>query len=59
MRSGFVYNSKWQTIFRQNMTRDRLLHLLRFVHFADNYLYYMEGTMGSVWPQAEIKINKK
>jgi menaquinone-dependent protoporphyrinogen IX oxidase len=27
--------------------------------FADNYLYYMEGTMGSICPQAEININKK
>jgi len=24
-----------------------------------NYLYYMEGTMGSVCPQAEINVNKK
>jgi hypothetical protein len=22
-------------------------------------LYYMEGTVGSIWPQAEININKK
>jgi len=30
------------------MTRDRFLHILRFLHFADSYLYYMEGTMGSI-----------
>jgi hypothetical protein len=24
-----------------------------------DYLYYMEGTMGSICPQAEININKK
>jgi hypothetical protein len=35
------------------------IHVLRYVHFADNYLYCMEGTMGSVCPQAEININKK
>jgi len=46
-------------IFGQVMTRDRFLHILRFLHFADNYLYYMEGTMGSICPQAEININKK
>jgi hypothetical protein len=27
--------------------------------FADSYLYYMEGTMGSICPQAEININKE
>jgi hypothetical protein len=27
--------------------------------FTDNYLYYREGTMGSICPQAEININKK
>jgi len=43
----------------QDMTRDRFLHKLRFVHFADIYLYYMEGTVGSIWPQVEININKK
>jgi len=41
------------------MTRDRFLHVLRFLHFADNYLYYVEGTMGSICPQAEININEK
>jgi hypothetical protein len=25
----------------------------------NTYLYYMEGIMGSIWPQAEININKK
>jgi hypothetical protein len=23
------------------------------------YIYYMGGTMGSIWPQAEIKKNKR
>jgi hypothetical protein len=23
------------------------------------YLYYMEGSMGSIWPQAEINLNKR
>jgi len=41
------------------MTRDRFLHILRFLNFADNYLYYMDGTMGSIWPQAKMNINKK
>jgi len=45
--------------YGENMTRDRFLDILRFLHFADNYLYYMDGTMGSICPQAEIKINKK
>jgi len=45
--------------YGENMTRDRFLQILRFLHFADNYLYYMEGTMGSIWPQAEINVNKK
>jgi hypothetical protein len=27
--------------------------------FADKYLYYMEATMGSICPQAEINTNKK
>ena len=45
--------------YGENMARDRFFHILRFLHFADNYLYYMEGTMGSIWPQAEININKK
>jgi hypothetical protein len=27
--------------------------------FVDNYLYYMEGNMGSICLQAEININKK
>jgi hypothetical protein len=31
----------------QNLTKDK------------NYLYYLEGTVGSIWPQAEININKK
>jgi len=26
------------------MTRDRILYILRFLHFAENYLYYMERT---------------
>ena len=43
----------------ENMARDRFFHILRFLHAADNYLYNMEGTVGSIWPQAEININKK
>ena len=43
----------------ENMTRDGILHNLRFLHFADNYQYYIEGTMGSICPQAEISINEK
>jgi hypothetical protein len=31
----------------QNLTKEK------------NYLCYMEGTMGYIWPQAEININKK
>jgi hypothetical protein len=31
----------------QNLTKDK------------NYLYYMEGTVGSIWHQAEINIKKK
>jgi hypothetical protein len=28
-------------------------------NLTKKYLYYMEGTMGSIWAQAEININKK
>jgi len=45
--------------YGENMTRGRFLHILRFLHFVDNNLFYMEGTMGSIWLQAEININKK
>jgi len=45
-------------LYGENMTRDRILHIVRFLHFADNYLYYMEGTMGSICTQAEININE-
>jgi hypothetical protein len=31
----------------QNLTKEK------------NYLYYMKGTVGSIWPQSEININKK
>jgi len=45
--------------YGENMTRGRFLHIRRFLHFADIYRYYMEGTMGSICPQAEVNINKK
>jgi len=45
--------------YGENMTRDKILHILRFLHFVDNYQYYMEGTMGSICPQAEINKNEK
>ena len=45
--------------YGENMTCDRFLYILRFLHFADNYIYCMGGTMGSICPQAEININKK
>jgi hypothetical protein len=49
MQIGFA-----STIFRPNACSTFFGAL-----FADNYLYYMEGTMGSICPQAEIKKNKK
>ena len=45
--------------YGENLTRDRILNILRFLNFADNYLYYMEGTMGSICPQAETNVNEK
>ena len=45
--------------YGENMTGDRFLHMLRYLHFAENYLYYMEGNMGSICAQTEINIIKK
>ena len=44
------------------MPRDIFLHILHFLHFADNYPYYMGGTMGSFDPSGnkhKYKINGK
>jgi len=45
-------------IYGENLTRDIFLNILRFLHIADNYLYFMECPMVSICPQAEKNINK-
>ena len=60
MRSSLVYSFNCRLFLRlEHATWHISTHTAFFLHFADNYLYYMGGTILSIWPRAEININKK